>query len=55
MFSFVISIYELKKKFVFFIFSEYAEEAKKQSKVFQEVAKEKIGEVAEETLKSMLY
>lgn len=43
------------KKMIFFMFSEYAEEAVKQSKVFKEVAKEKIGEVAEETLKSMLY
>lgn len=34
------------------MFSEYADEALKQGKIFQEVAKEKLEEVAAETIKS---
>ncbi len=49
----------MQRKFLHFLFKtnclyfrEYADEAIKQGKVFKEVAKEKLGQVATETIKS---
>ncbi len=44
--------YSIQKFFFSSIFREYADEALKQGKVFQEAAREKLEEVAAETINS---
>lgn len=52
MFKFYIKITIFR---LFFFLREYADELVKQGKVFKEVAKEKLDDVAAETMKSKFY